>query len=180
MKLLDNISNDLKVSIAESISTGINTTISDVVENFDLTPYQATELLNDTIFCTMISKMSKAKAKLSFHSNGLDRLIEISKGENEKAALAAIKMVMEYTGEVVRKGGDVNVNVSLESHIREQEESEKVVGSKSIVDILTPKSLPVNMGNPIDDFDIDELGIKSSNDLNFIEKGNNVIHEFIN
>lgn len=179
MKLLDNISNDLKIEIAESISAGLNTTIGDIVENFNLTPYVATELLNDNIFLTMVSKMSKARAKLSFHSKGLSRLIEISEGENEKAALAAIKMVMEYTGEVVKRGGDVNVNVSLESHIREQEENEKNITPKgNVIDLTTPKALPVGMGTPIDDFDIEE--IESSNDLkvkSFV--GNNFVNEFV-
>ena len=173
MKTIDFISNDLKLQIAESISAGVNTTISEIMEHYDLTQYQATELLSDTTFLTSVSKMSKAKAKLFFHSKGVSKLVEIADGENDKAALAAMKMIMEYTGEVVKKGGDVNVNVSLENHIREQEEKEKVV--KAIDIIAEPRSLPSHVGSSVDDFDIDEI---SSNDLNFV--GNNFINELVN
>lgn len=177
MKTINFISNDLKLQIAESISAGVNTTISEIMEQYDLSQYQATELLNDTTFLTSVSKMSKAKAKLFFHSKGIGKLVELADGENSKAALAAMKMIMEYTGEVVKKGGDVNVNVSLENHIREQEEKEKVI--KAIDIIAEPRSLPSHIGSSVEDFDIDELQ-ESSNHLNNSFVGNNFINELVN
>lgn len=175
MKSIDFISNDLKLLIAESMSAGQCTTISDLMEMFDLTQYQATELLNDVSFLTSVSKMSKAKAKMFFHSKGIGKLIDIASSEDNKAALAAMKMVMEYTGEVQKKGGDVNVNVSLENHIREQEEKEKNITPQPVIEVGM-KSIPSTVSNAVDDFDIEEI----SNDLKFQQSAVSFVQEFIN
>lgn len=162
-KQLGKYSNDLIVKIATSVSTGESTTVEDVMENFGLDLYHASELFEDEQFLKICTRMSKMRAKLYVHSTGIAKLTRIADSDNDKSAIAAIKLIMDYTGDISKKSTTVNVDVSLENTIKQEEEKE----AKGNIINITPKkkrevkelpamrSIPV--GNDPTKFNIEEV-----------------------
>lgn len=56
-------------------------------------------LFNDPDFTRAVQERTKARARLAFHGRGLDRLIEIADGEDDKTALTAINLLGKLAGE---------------------------------------------------------------------------------
>lgn len=160
---LDYISNDLKEEIIQAMVEGNCSTINELMEQFSLTRYQALQVMDDPQLMTCVAKTSKAENKLFLHSKGFRRLREIAEGKNEKAAMTAIKMLAEHTGDMSKKS-NVDVNISLENMVRQDEAKQS-----NAIDVEFRKVSPSNAGvlnaRPEDVFDINELN--NSNHLNF-------------
>lgn len=160
MKTIDFISNDLKEEILEAMSSGGCSTVNELME-FGLTRYQAIQLLNDTQFMVCVAQQSKAEAKAFLHSKGFRKLKKIASGEDDKAAMSAIKMLAEFTGDMSKKS-NVDVNISLEQMVR-QEEAKSVNPIDVEYRKIEPKEVPTALNaRPEDTFDINEI----SNHLN--------------
>lgn len=56
-------------------------------------------LFHDPDFTKAVQDRTKARARLAFHGRGLDRLIEIADGEDDKTALTAITLLGKLAGE---------------------------------------------------------------------------------
>jgi len=56
-------------------------------------------LFHDPDFTKAVQERTKARARLAFHGRGLDRLIEIADGEDNKTALTAITLLGKLAGE---------------------------------------------------------------------------------
>ncbi len=159
---IDYLSNDLKEKILQAMVDGTCSTVNELMEQFDLTRYQATQLLNDTQFLTSVANTSKAEAKIFLHSKGFRKLRTIAEDGNDKSAMAAIKMLAEFTGDMSKKS-NVDVNISLEQMVRQDEA--RVASSIDVEFRKVEMNKPVLNARPEDTFDIDELNY--SNHLNF-------------
>lgn len=192
MKLLTTISNDLKQSIIEAMVSGSCTTVDDIVEQFNLSTYSAVALLNDNEFLVTVSQYSQAQAKLYFHSKGIKKIMRIADEGDDKTSIQAIKIIGEYSNDLKKKSGDINVNVSLEQQIRMEEEKEKNVTPNSVIDLRSEaveiKSLPSAMSRPEDSFNIEELesedmefaDLKNQKEFQIADRGINFDNDFIN
>lgn len=56
-------------------------------------------LFHDPDFTKAVQDRTRARARLAFHGRGLDRLIEIADGEDDKTALTAITLLGKLAGE---------------------------------------------------------------------------------
>ena len=160
---IDYLSNDLKEEILQAMVSGTCSTVNELMEQFDLTRYQALQLMGDTQFMICVANTSKAEAKIFLHSKGFRKLRKIAEDGNDKSAMSAIKMLAEYTGDMSKKS-NVDVNISLEQMVRQDEQR---VASSIDVDFRKVETKEVTALNarPEDVFNIDELNL--SNDLNF-------------
>lgn len=159
MNQIDFISNNLKKDILAAVASGKCTSVEDVVKLFEeVTIDQAVALFNDSNFLAQIANYSKANARLHFHTKGLRRVKRIAVKGDDKSAMTAIKLLGEYTGEIAKKTGDVNVQVSLENHIRQEEYRER---EESIpVDFVNTtsqfKRLTKGTAIAVDEFEIED------------------------
>ncbi len=162
MKTIDYLSNDLKEEILEAMASGECSTVNELREQFAMTRYQALQVLNDTQFMVCVAQQSKAEAKIFLHSKGFRKLKSIAESSNDKAAMSAIKMLAEFTGDMNKKS-NVDINISLENQIR-QEETKNVSPPLDVeFQRLEPKQVPTALNaRPEETFDINEI----SNHLN--------------
>ncbi len=56
-------------------------------------------LFNDPDFTRAIQERTRNRARAAFHGRGLDRLIEMAEGEDDRTALSAITMLGKLAGE---------------------------------------------------------------------------------
>lgn len=56
-------------------------------------------LFNDPDFTRAIQERTKARALAAFHGKGVDKLIEIAEGDDNKTALSAITLLGKLAGE---------------------------------------------------------------------------------
>lgn len=160
MKTIDYLSNDLREKILEAMSKGECSTVNELME-FGLTRYQAIQLLNDTQFMVCVAQQSVAEAKAFLHSKGFRKLKTIAQGGDDKAAMSAIKMLAEFTGDMSKKS-NVDVNISLEQLVR-QEEAKSIKPIDIEYQKIEPKQVPTALNaRPEETFDIEEV----SNHLN--------------
>lgn len=158
-KQLERFSNDLKLKIATSMASGDTTTIADVMSTFDLSLEVVADLFDDDSFMKIVTKMSRMKAKMFIHTKGLAKLEKLAKGD-DKSAIQAIKLLMEFTGDAAKKSRDVNVAVSLEHTVQQQEAKEK-----NFIDITPRKKDQVfdapmriaSVSNDPNQFNIEEI-----------------------
>lgn len=114
--------NQIKKEIVQSILSGECTIPEDLVNRFNFTYDQAIELFSDQNFINTLSKYSQAKMKMSFYGKDLNKLDEIVKSQDNKEALAAIKLKAQLTQAI--KGNalpDVNVTFNLETMVKQEE-----------------------------------------------------------
>lgn len=56
-------------------------------------------MFSDPDFARAIQERTRARAKAFFHGRGFERLVEIAKGKDDKAALSAITTIGKLAGE---------------------------------------------------------------------------------
>lgn len=56
-------------------------------------------LFNDPDFTKAVQDRTKARARVAFHGRGIERLIEIANGKDDKTALSAITLLGKLAGE---------------------------------------------------------------------------------
>lgn len=115
--------NSLQKQMVESIASGKCTVPEDLVNLFNITYEQSIELLNDPHFLALIGKHTKAKLNLSFHTVAIPKLDEIVRKGDYKEAMQAIKLEAQLTNNLKNVGTDVNINLNLESLVKESEKN---------------------------------------------------------
>ena len=111
----------LKEEIVQSIISGECTIPEDIVNKFGLQYDQVIHLFTDPNFTSLITKYSQAKMKMSFYGKDLIRLDQIVNSEDNKEAIQAIKLKAQLTNAVKSTGSDVNINLNLESLVKQEE-----------------------------------------------------------
>lgn len=114
-------------TVLDLIITGQVTTISDLAEKCNMTIANATRVMNDPQIISALTQYSKANNTIHFHLRDIPRLQQIAEGDDDKAAMQAIKMIAQLTDNM--KGNslpDVNVNLNLGSLLDKVEDEKNV------------------------------------------------------
>src|SRR4030095_13903 len=114
---------NLKKEMATSISQGLCTIPEDLVNLFNISYEQAITLLDDPGFLTLVANTTKAKLNLNFHTKSIPRLLDIVESGDNKESMQAIKLVSQLTNNIKSLGTDVNINLNLESLVKESEKN---------------------------------------------------------
>lgn len=114
---------DLKKEICLAISSGICTVPEDLVNLFNITYEQSITLLSDPSFLSQIKKQTQAKLQLTFHTTIPTKLNDIIKNGDNKESMQAMKLAAQLTDNLKNVGTDVNINLNLESLVKEAEKS---------------------------------------------------------
>ena len=64
-----------------------------------LVPTDDAALFNDPDFTRAVQERTRARARAAFHGRGVDRLIEMAEGGDDRTALSAITMLGKLAGE---------------------------------------------------------------------------------
>jgi|SRR5215475_4401552 len=121
----------LKHQMVEAIALGKATIPEDLVNLFNITYEQSILLLNDPTFLSLIGNYTKAKLNLNFHTKSIPKLLDIVDNGDNKESMQAIKLVAQLSNNLKNTGTDVNINLNLESLVKE---SEKNINTLNISD----------------------------------------------
>lgn len=124
---LTNVNNIDKRVLCDAIASGQCTTLDDLVMMFNITFEQASLIMSDPTVLNSLVTYTKAKANLTFHTEAVSTVQEVLRSGDNKEKLSAVKILGEITKNL-NAGMNINVNqvnVSLESKIRYQDEKQK-------------------------------------------------------
>jgi hypothetical protein len=67
-------------------------------------------LFNDADFAKAVQERTKNRAKAFFHGRGIERLIEIANGDNDKTAITAINTIGRLAGEFTKPPRPIHIS----------------------------------------------------------------------
>lgn len=79
------------------------------------------QLLNDDMFYNEVCNYTLAKLKLSYHTTGVTKLLQILNSHDNKESLAALDRLSKLVGAIKEKD-NVVINLSLEDLLEEKKE----------------------------------------------------------
>ena len=119
--------------IIEKISQGLLSTPDDVASELSIPLTSAIELLNDPRMIKAIQNYGQVKSNLFFNTKGLQKLTDLAEGEDDKLALSAIQILAKVSNNLKPEGIEVNLNLSLETLVKNREE--KTVNRNPVIDL---------------------------------------------
>ena len=125
-------SKQLELEIVKSISLGECTIPEDIVTKFNIPYEQVITLFSNPNFTNLIANYTKAKLSMNFHTKAVPRLMNIVDSEDNKESITAIKLLAQLTQNLKGvQSTDVNINLNLESLVKESEKSINFINVES-------------------------------------------------
>jgi hypothetical protein len=111
-----------KLEVIKAIASGTVSTVEEIADMFSLPITAAISLMDDPSIVNAIQQYTRVRSNLLFHAKGMSKLEEIVESEDDKTALAGLKLLAQLSNNLKPdKGVDVNINLSLESLVKETE-----------------------------------------------------------
>ena len=104
--------------IAILVARGKVKTADDLMKRYDCSFEQAIQLLSNPKFIRLVAGISLAESKLAWYGSAVPKIIEMIDSEDKKIAMQAIKLLGQ-TVEALKAGGSLEVNINLESLVKE-------------------------------------------------------------
>ena len=123
---------DVQVEIATLIVRGDISSADELAERYGVPFAQAIKLLSNSQFIALVSGISRANAFLAWNGRAMPRLISMLSSADDKTALAAMKMIGQYTDSI--KGGNLEININLESMVHQLEAEKNVSNNLNSLD----------------------------------------------